>query len=450
MVAQGIGFVCAFVAVLFFGSNFVPVKKFETGDGVFFQFILCTAIWCTGNIVNAVQGFPQFEPVAMLGGFLWATGNMMCVPVIKLIGLSMGLLIWGSTNMIMGWCSGQFGLFGLKSQADQIHTPALNYIGLVLALVSLTMYTLVKTNVGKEEPGSGNKAKEAERLLANVAKEDYAGVGAFSSPRLLGVDQFRPVPKVPSFGKDLDAQMNIADIDPELDHHHGRMSNAASLGMTQEEEAAEVSCVDKLSRSQKRWLGIVGAMVSGVFYGSNFDPPQYLMDNRDRPSLAHHVNTTQGMVAVKPSKDVLDYVFSHFTGIFLSSIFYMVAYSCLSKNRPRLYPQAIVPAFISGLMWSVAQVSWFVANSALSFAVAFPLVTSGPGFVAAMWGLFLFKEITGKRNYIVLAIAFVITVASGLCIAMSRSGGDSGSGGGGGGGGGNHSGNHSNASIAWA
>ena len=48
---------------------------------------------------------------------------------------------------------------------------------------------------------------------ANVAKEDYAGVGAFSSPRLLGVDQFRPVPKVPSFGKDLDAQMNIADID---------------------------------------------------------------------------------------------------------------------------------------------------------------------------------------------------------------------------------------------
>ena len=55
MVSQGIGFACAFVAVAFFGSNFVPVKKFETGDGVFFQFILCTAIWVVGNIVNAVQ-----------------------------------------------------------------------------------------------------------------------------------------------------------------------------------------------------------------------------------------------------------------------------------------------------------------------------------------------------------------------------------------------------------
>jgi len=68
-------------------------------------------------------------------------------------------------------------------------------------------------------------------------------------------------------------------------------------------------------------------------------------------------------------------------------------------------------------------VSWFIANSALSFAVAFPLVTSGPGFVAAMWGLFLFKEITGKRNFVVLGVAFIVTVSSGICIAMSRAGG---------------------------
>ena len=75
--------------------------------------------------MGCVQGFPQFQPVAMLGGLLWATGNMMCVPVIKLIGLSMGLLIWGSTNMLMGWASGQFGLFGLKSQAGEVRRKIL-------------------------------------------------------------------------------------------------------------------------------------------------------------------------------------------------------------------------------------------------------------------------------------------------------------------------------------
>jgi hypothetical protein len=52
---------------------------------------------------------------------------MMCVPVIKLIGLSMGLLIWGSTNMLMGWASGQFGLFGLKSQAGEVCQQVLRF-----------------------------------------------------------------------------------------------------------------------------------------------------------------------------------------------------------------------------------------------------------------------------------------------------------------------------------
>lgn len=31
------GFVAAVVAVLLFGSNFVPVKKFETGDGLYLK-----------------------------------------------------------------------------------------------------------------------------------------------------------------------------------------------------------------------------------------------------------------------------------------------------------------------------------------------------------------------------------------------------------------------------
>lgn len=51
------------------------------------------------------------QNLAMLGGFLWCTGNMLCGPVINLIGLSMGLLIWGSCNMVCGWASGTFGNF---------------------------------------------------------------------------------------------------------------------------------------------------------------------------------------------------------------------------------------------------------------------------------------------------------------------------------------------------
>ena len=56
----------------------------------------------------------------MLGGFLWTTGNMLAVPIIKLIGMSMALLIWGSSNMLMGWLTGQFGILGVQSQARAV------------------------------------------------------------------------------------------------------------------------------------------------------------------------------------------------------------------------------------------------------------------------------------------------------------------------------------------
>jgi hypothetical protein len=44
----------------------------------------------------------------MVGGAIWCTGNMCVVPVIKTIGLAMGLLIWGTLNLIAGWATGRY------------------------------------------------------------------------------------------------------------------------------------------------------------------------------------------------------------------------------------------------------------------------------------------------------------------------------------------------------
>jgi uncharacterized membrane protein len=67
---------------------------------MFFQFIMCTAIFTAGLINFIVQcsqqgACPKFEPVAMLGGAIWCLGNSMAVPIIKTIGLAKGMLVWG-------------------------------------------------------------------------------------------------------------------------------------------------------------------------------------------------------------------------------------------------------------------------------------------------------------------------------------------------------------------
>jgi hypothetical protein len=78
-------------AGLFFGSNFVPVKTHDAGDGLFFQWVLCSAVFCLGFVVYVARGFPPFSPLAMLGGALWCFGNLMSVPIINMIGLSLGV-----------------------------------------------------------------------------------------------------------------------------------------------------------------------------------------------------------------------------------------------------------------------------------------------------------------------------------------------------------------------
>eukprot|EP01087_Luapelamoeba_hula_P003874 TRINITY_DN1375_c0_g1_i2.p1 TRINITY_DN1375_c0_g1~~TRINITY_DN1375_c0_g1_i2.p1 ORF type:complete len:143 (+),score=3.38 TRINITY_DN1375_c0_g1_i2:223-651(+) len=112
---------------------------------MFFQWILCVAIFWAGWIVQLVRHEPPFEPIAMIGGVLWAHGNLMVVPIVKTLGLSLGLLIWGMVSLILGWATSNFGLFGLKQRS--VERPYLNYIGFGLAVCSVAIYAFVKPTV---------------------------------------------------------------------------------------------------------------------------------------------------------------------------------------------------------------------------------------------------------------------------------------------------------------
>lgn len=67
------GYLSLVIAVFFFGSNYLPVKQYETGDGMFFQLVLCLAIWTVGFVVYWFRDFPKFYALPMIGGVLWTT-----------------------------------------------------------------------------------------------------------------------------------------------------------------------------------------------------------------------------------------------------------------------------------------------------------------------------------------------------------------------------------------
>lgn len=67
-------------------TNFIPVKAYDTGDGFFFQWVMCAAIWTVGLFVQFYVGSTEFVPLAALGGVSWATGNITVVPILSCIG----------------------------------------------------------------------------------------------------------------------------------------------------------------------------------------------------------------------------------------------------------------------------------------------------------------------------------------------------------------------------
>jgi glucose uptake protein GlcU len=149
---------CAYLAiilaVLIFGTNFIPVKKIATGDGLFFQLIVCVHIWLVGLIICFFRSNYVLHPLPMLGGCLWATGNLCKVPIIKTVGLGIGQVVWAGTNCLFGWSIARFGLFGGESQ--QPSNVWLNYIGVGLTTFSLIIFSLVDSHGKTQADIKGN------------------------------------------------------------------------------------------------------------------------------------------------------------------------------------------------------------------------------------------------------------------------------------------------------
>ncbi|XP_069487437.1 transmembrane protein 144 isoform X3 [Ambystoma mexicanum] len=310
---------------------------------MFFQWILCASIWLVSLVVNIIQNSPKFWPLAMVGGCVWATGNITVVPIVKTVGLALGLLLWASTNLITGWASSRFGMFGIDPEL--VAKPYLNYIGAALSVLSAITFLFVKSDVH-----TSPVASDTAPLLRNTI-----------------------------------------------------INNSENI-------SSDESWVDRLSPLQKRIIGCSLAVVAGVLYGTSFVPVLYIKDHAK----------SNGSIYAGASQFDLDYVFAHFSGIFLTSSVYFLIYCAVMKNHPKVYPQVILPGFVSGLLWGIANCCWFLANHYLSAVVSFPIITAGPGFIAAMWGVFVFKEIKGMKNYIILAVAFCIILAGSLSTAFSR------------------------------
>jgi len=160
----------------------------------------------------------------MLGGAIWCLGNSLTVSIVKTLGLGMGLLIWGLSNMVMGWATGRFGLYDLT--VNSVSNPTLNLVGILVAVAAMGVFSFVQPTLAK----AGASKVKGSSLLDGDEDGEAAYAGLYSSQVELGV-QAKP----------------LLSSDGE---------SAAASGEEQD-------WTDKLTDGQKKVYGVVASIVAG-------------------------------------------------------------------------------------------------------------------------------------------------------------------------------------------
>lgn len=408
----GIGLVGAVIGVLCFGSSFVPIKKYKrfAGDGVFAQFLMNFGRFLVGVAVLASRDNRVFYWDAALGGCLWCLGNVLSIPIIQCVGIGLGVSIWGTTNMILGWASGHFGWWGIKTEVSK--APALEYLSVAISAISIVLFIFVKPThqIVKTEVEEGAKKEDESAPVKPypnaVTEPERQNLLSANNNSHVDFGSGSPSPS------DLDAaSMAAASILP------------AGATTADHVPKKKETLADTLGPRQARILGVTMALISGCLYGICMDPAQHMMSRYD--------TMTESAATMKYSPFGLDYVFSNNCGAMVTSSTVLIIYLVLQKfglTPTEKYfdkvehEKLLLPAFAAGAIGSIASAAWFFANQNLGLVVSFPIVAAGPGVVSSLWGALVFKEIHGMKNFIILGFAFVAVILAAVFSSLGKVG----------------------------
>jgi len=315
--------------------------------------------WGTLIFVHTIT----FVPAGLLTGFLWSCGNIMVVPIIKLCGLGIGFLLWSGANLLIGYFVGKLGLFGVdKEVTGSSGKEAMNIIGIVLAAISLIIFFFIKPPTQDEKKEDD---PEEVTVKSNYVVDEVGGPTTYvrEEHKLLvnGSEEKKGGFKLPAFTQ-----------------------NAIF----------------------KKFLGIALAGISGALYGTNFVP--FSLWAQDQKAV-HGISVF-----------ALDFIFSHFNGIWITNTCFMILYCLITRNTPEIYPNMILPSIVSGMMWGIACCCQLMCTSLLGYSVGYALVAIGPMLVNSFWTTVIFREITGKRNLIILVVSLVVACVGVSLLAFSK------------------------------
>ncbi|CEF59430.1 Transmembrane protein 144 [Strongyloides ratti] len=210
-----LGVLYCIIAAIGFGSMYVPILRYNKGNGALSQFGTGVGI-LFGSFIHAIYNQEFYINIyPMFGGFLWSIANFGSFFIIDVFGIGIGMLLWNVGNCVTGWITGYYGLFGIKARKPKHFI--INIIGVFLIIISGIVFSFVKKSIRNQ------------KYIDIITLQTYNRNGVF---------------------------FNVNDINS---------NNEKNIFYKNEK--------------YKKILGIVIALICGFFYASTTTPIYYLLNN---------------------------------------------------------------------------------------------------------------------------------------------------------------------------
>lgn len=443
-----IGILVVLIGALCFGSMHVLIKRYSKGnDGIFIQWIMSFGSLIIGFIINILMGSPPFRLSVTGGGMLWPIANSLAQFVIFGLGLAPALLLWSTTNILTGWSTGRFGLFGLKQKIPEYEM--LNIVGLITIIIGGICFAFIEKrlpqnskkqvhifpgrhcslNMRRSFPlfgndGSRKRINQQSSIYSNEHFEEESNqdnhyhkiknVGlVINGHRILKIRKSTsldlPSPTRNGYKENKrESKENLHEINIE---NSSNSSNHFKRNLQSFFNYNNVGLFKRIRkwmmRNSHKILCICLALISGFFYSVTVIPVIYIQDNLELFPGA--------------PKSGLNYIFSHYFGVFIGATCIFIGYTIIKRNHPIVNPQIILPSLCSGAIWGCGMMCLFLSNDLLTQTVTYPVLITIPGCVACIWSIFYFKEIpVNRKNLYIILLSFGLIFTGALLVFISK------------------------------
>lgn len=382
--SDGCGWTAAIIAVLAWGTFGVPLKVKTNVEVNFFVMQSYKTLVCfvTSWLVILLGEPIRWTPWGIVSGMFWVPGAACGIYGIRNAGVAIAVGTWSAIQVSTSFI---FGIIIFQERVKDFRQTMLAFLVLMIGLVGMSLYSESPSKASKggdyqavamneTSVGLGTPIKRSARVPANES-------GSIPSLEMVDTMITSNLSSPPSGG-------SFSNVVP-MELEDGREEMAEPL-MTDDKSMAKDRVVLFGGRMvlTRRQMGILGAVVNGVWGGLNLVPLHYAQRDQGLSGAGYLISYASGSLLVCIA------IWAALFGYHYVKRDYNLKDAL--EQLPAWHVQELgLPGALAGIFYSIGNFCSILAVTYLGQGVGFSFC-QGQLFISGLWGVFYFGEIQGR------------------------------------------------------